>query len=275
MKISLAERRQRDHFVHADPGADEIDAHHDGAEYALGRAARDAEDIGQIAVHLEDQAVMVPRDAGPEPHPAGAADNGADDDHADPQHDEAEDEREDRKFSLFVCVIAVAQGIGVDIGNHHQPDNDQAGEDHARHPGIEVDQHLLQAQEVPGRLGRIHGQRGIGRLFERRVQGDRPDHQDDCDDDGGQELDAQQIGPDVHFLGPTGLPGLGLAVVRLGQRRIGLKLADQPVVGERLAQTVPGVERHDEKQQHDGDVVRRAEYGPKLVKIHVNPVAGG
>ena len=99
------------------------------------------------------------------------------------------------------------------------------GNDHARHPGIEVHQHLLQPQEVPGRFGGIHGQRGIGRFFERRIQRDRPDHQDDGDDDGRQKLDAQQVRPDVHFLRPAGLPWLDLAMVRLGQRRVGFKLA--------------------------------------------------
>src|ERR1039458_6598772 len=75
--------------------------------------------------------------------------------------------------------------------------------------------------------------------------------------------------------GDSSLPAPGRAQARrsagrLRQGRSGLKLADQPVVGERLAERVPGVERPHEKQQHDGDVVRRAEYRPKLVKIHKN-----
>ena len=65
-----------------------------------------------------------------------------------------------------------------------------------------------------------------------------------------------------------GLNGCDLAMVRLGHRRIGFELRDQAVVGERLAQPVPGIERHHEQQQHDRDVVRSAEDGPELMKIH-------
>ncbi len=43
------------------------------------------------------------------------------DDHRDPQHDEAEDEGPDGKLALVPGVVAVAQRVGVDVGNHHQP----------------------------------------------------------------------------------------------------------------------------------------------------------
>ena len=57
-------------------------------------------------------------------------------------------------------------------------------------------------------------------------------------------------------------------MVRLGHRRIGFELRDQAVVGERLPQAVPGVERNHEQQEHDRNVVRRADDRPELMKIH-------
>ena len=75
--------------------------------------------------------------------------------------------------------------------------------------------------------------------------------------DRRQKLDAQQVRPDVDFARPLRPPRLRLAVVRLGHFGIGLELRDQPVVGERLPQSVPRVEGNHEQQQHDGDVVRR------------------
>src|ERR1039458_1343382 len=65
----------------------------------------------------------------------------------------------------------------------------------------------------------------------------------DGDDDGRQKLDAQQIRPDVDFARPFGPPGLRLAMQRFGHLGVGFQLRNQPVVGERLPQAVPRVER--------------------------------
>ena len=170
---------------------------------------------------------MIPCLAGPEPLPSGAANECADDDHRDPENDEAEKKRPDREFALLPGVIAAAQRIGVYIRNHHQADDDHGRHDDAGNPRIEIDEHLLQAEEVPRRFGRIHRQVGIGGLFQWRIQRDRPDHQNDSDDDRGQKLDAQQERPDMDFFLPSGLEGPGLAMVCFGHRGIGFELLNQ------------------------------------------------
>jgi hypothetical protein len=53
-------------------------------------------------------------------------------------------------------------------------------------------------------------------------------------------------------------------MMRFRQSRIGFELGDQPIVGEGLAQSVPGVERDNKEQQNDGDVVRGGEDCPEL-----------
>src|ERR1051326_2668602 len=70
-------------------------------------------------------------------------------------------------------------------------------------------QHRL-PQEIPRSLGRIHREVRIRWLFERRIQCDRPDHQNNRDDDGRQKFDAQKKWPDVNFLGPARLERPGL-----------------------------------------------------------------
>ena len=142
--------------------------------------------------------------------------------------------------------------------------------DHARDPGIEVHQHFLQPQKVPGSLGWIHGQVGIRRLFERRVQRDRPHHQNDGDDHGGKKFHAQQKGPDMDFLLPAGAEGPALAMVGLGHRRIGFQFADQFIVGLGLLPRQINVENEQRNQPYDGHIVRRRTYLPKLPPIHKN-----
>src|SRR5262249_7307887 len=153
-RIDLAaEWRQHNQLVDADPRGHEINAAHGGPEQILQQRILDAEDIRQIAIDFEDQAVMVPRHAGPETHPARTLDERADDDHDDPEDDESENEGPDGELTLLVSVVSVAKRVSVDVGHDHQPDDDEARHDHAGDPGIEVDQHLLESQEVPRRLG--------------------------------------------------------------------------------------------------------------------------
>src|SRR5260370_14440148 len=104
----------------------------------------------------------------------------------------------------------------MNIGDHHEAKDNQSWYDYAGDPGIEVNEHFLQAEEIPRSFGGVHGEVGVGGFFERRVQGDGPDHEDDGDYDGGEEFDAQKKRPDVNFSGPAGLERPGLAVVRLG-----------------------------------------------------------
>ena len=223
----------------------------------------------EIAIDFKHQTVVVPGLAGPEPHPAGAADEGTDDNHGNPQHDEAEAKGEDSNPALLEGVVAVAQRVGVHVGNGHQPDDDERGHDHAGDPGIEIDQHLLQAQEVPGGLGRVHGQVGVGRFFQRGVQGDGPDHEDDGNNQGNQKLHPHQVGPDVDFLFPARFPRLGFAVMGLGLLRVGFQFCNQAVVGDRLPQAVPGIEGNQEQDGHNRDVVRSGGNFPELVPVHL------
>src|SRR6266850_2515818 len=141
-------------------------ADYNGAENAFAPIRSDAENVRQVDVDLIDEAVVIPRLPGPEPLPAGSANEGADEDHR------------------------------------------------------------------------------------------------------GQEFNAQQERPDVHFLRPSRLERPRFAVMRLGERRIAGELFDQYVIRMRL---LPG-QVHVEGQQRDhGDdrnVVRGGEDFPKLLPIH-------
>src|SRR5579864_1370039 len=254
--------------IHQASAEQVVAAYDNRAENALAQVRRDAEDVRQVAIHLVDEAVVVPRLAGPEPLPSRAANKRADDDHRDPEDDEAEQKRPDREPALLPCVIAAAERVGVDVGNYHQTNDDHRGHHDAGDPGIEIDEHLLQAEEVPGSLGRIHCQVRIGGFFEWRVEGDRPDHQDDGDDDRGEKFDAKEEWPDVYFFGPARFERPGLAMVRLGHRRIGFKLLDENVVGVRLLPREVDVESEQRNQAHNRDVVGgRADF-PKLSPVH-------
>src|ERR1019366_1221081 len=67
-------------------------AHHHQSEDCLDPVGSNSEKVRQIAVHLVDEPVVVPRLSGPEPLPSRAANKGPDDDHRNPQHDKTEQE---------------------------------------------------------------------------------------------------------------------------------------------------------------------------------------
>src|SRR4051812_43780071 len=157
--VDLAvERGPRNQLMDQNSRTYAVGADDDGAENDLADAPGDSEDIWKIAIDFEDQPVVIPGGPRPEPHPARTTDQGADHDHGDPEDDEAEDKGPDGKLALPVGVIAVAQRIGIDVRNDHQADDDQRRHDNACHPRIEVDEHLLEAEEIPGRLGGVHGE---------------------------------------------------------------------------------------------------------------------
>src|SRR6266404_4328794 len=184
-------------------------------EDGFAQVGRNAENVRQIAIDLVDLAVVIPGLPGPEPLPAGTADEGADGDHRYPENDEAEEERADFELALLPGVIAGAERISVYVRNDHQSKNNECRHDHAGNPRVEVDQHFLKAEEIPRRLGGVHGEVRVRGFLERRIQRDGPHHQDDGDDDGGQEFDAEKERPDVDFFLPAGLEGPRFAVVRL------------------------------------------------------------
>src|SRR5690242_19235442 len=84
-RVDLAiERRPGDQLVAEDRRGHGIDTGYDSAEDDLTDLAVNAEDVGQVAIDLEDQPVVIPRHSRPKPHPPRTADESADHDHRDP-----------------------------------------------------------------------------------------------------------------------------------------------------------------------------------------------
>src|SRR5271155_534465 len=98
--------------------------------------------------------------------PVRPAEERAEEDEDDPEHEEAVLKGDISEPALLDREVAVARLVGVDIGHGHEPDDDHAGEHDAGHPGVEVDEHLLEAEEVPGSLRRVGGDGGACRLLE-------------------------------------------------------------------------------------------------------------
>ncbi len=72
----------------------------------------------------------------------------------------------DGKLALLPGVIARSERVRINIRNDHQTKDDERRHDHAGNPRIEVHQHFLQPEEVPGGFCRVHSQVGIGRFFQ-------------------------------------------------------------------------------------------------------------
>src|SRR5207245_8554431 len=70
------------------------------SEDALRPVGSDAEDVGQVAVHLVNEAVVIPGLPRPEPLPARAATEGSDENHGDQWDDEAEKKSADGKLTF-------------------------------------------------------------------------------------------------------------------------------------------------------------------------------
>src|ERR1700722_18141107 len=107
----------------------------------------DADHLIEVPVDGVIHAFSVPGLTRPKPHPTGTANERTDHDHQHPQADKSEEKRPNGKFPLLVGVVAVAEWICVDVWNDHQADDNQRRHHHARYPGVEVDQHLLKAEE--------------------------------------------------------------------------------------------------------------------------------
>src|SRR5882762_1839644 len=228
---------------HAADGEEAAD--NDRAEDAFTPIRSDSEKIRQVAVHLIDETVVIPGLPRPEPLPSGTANKSANENHGDPQDDEAKEKCSNCEFALLPRVVPGAERVGINIRNHHEAKDDQCGHDHAGDPGVEVDEHLLEAQEIP------RGLRGV-----------------DGDDDGGQKFDAQEKGPDVNFFRPAGLERPRLTVMRLRQRCVSSELIDQDVIGTRLLPGEVNVKRQERNHGNDRNVVRGGENFPKLFPIH-------
>ena len=119
----------------------------------------DPEDVREVDVVQRDQLVQVPELVRAEEVPVRPAEERAQQDQDDPEHEEAVLERDVGELALVDRVVAVARLVGVDVGHRHQADDDQARQHDAGHPRVEVDEHLLEAEEVPGGLRRVRGRR--------------------------------------------------------------------------------------------------------------------
>ena len=189
---------------HAHVEEDKQDAGQLAHQHVAGQAAcpaLDPEVLGEVDVVQRFQLVQVPVLVGAEEVPVGAAQERAQHHEQHPQDQEAEQEQRDLELALLEGEVAVALGVHVDVRDGHEAHDDQAGEHHARQPGIEVDQHLLQPQEVPGRLGGVGRARGVGRLLDGRRQRQAPDHQHDHADDHAEHLGVDEVRPDPGLLG--------------------------------------------------------------------------
>ena len=106
----------------------------------------DPEDVREVDVVERDQLVDVPVFVGAEEVPVRPAEERPQQDQDDPEHEEAVLERDVGELALVDRVVAVALLVGVDVGHRHQADDDHASAARRRHPGVEVDEHLLEAR---------------------------------------------------------------------------------------------------------------------------------
>src|SRR5438552_3821564 len=79
--------------------------------------------------------------------PVGAAEDGAQHDQRHPQDDEAEQEGDDGELALVEGVVAGALRVEVDVGDGDEADDNHGRQHDAGHPGVVVDEHLLQTEE--------------------------------------------------------------------------------------------------------------------------------
>ena len=126
--------------------------------------------------------------------------------------------------------------------------------------GVVVDEHFLQAQEVPGRLGRV-GRLGAGSgFFQRRFEHDAPHDQQRGDRDHADQFAVDQIRPDQHLL--------VLVVLEHRQRTLAVPLGQPPVVFDGLREVEPGEAADQVQQRHDRHVVGLADDLPEVVIGH-------
>ena len=178
--------------------------------------------------------------------PVGASQERAEDDHPDPQRQEAEHEGDDRELPLIERVIAVSQLVEVDVRDGHHSAENHARKHDARQPRIVVDQHFLQAQEVPRSLRRIRRLHGRGGLFQRSLQCNAPENQERRHRDHADHFGVDEVRPRQHFFVVLGF-----------DRRPALSGAAIILVGS--VEEEPCEETDDEQHRHDRHVVRLAD----------------
>jgi hypothetical protein len=89
-----------------------------GFAYAAG-----SNPVVKIDVFIENDSVVIPCLTGPEPNPAGAANESSNHDQQD-LHQESPGKHANSKAALFEGVVTVTQWIRIDVGKHHQAHHD-------------------------------------------------------------------------------------------------------------------------------------------------------
>src|SRR5262249_19692874 len=111
--------------------------------------------IRKVLIRESLDPMRIPRFPRPEPVPPRTAQEGADNNRRNPQDLEAEQKSEDLVLPFLERVIAIPSGINVNVGNHHQANDDKRWRHDTGVPGIEKNQDFLQSEEVPRSLRRI------------------------------------------------------------------------------------------------------------------------
>ncbi len=203
----------------------------------------DPNDLREIYVDQGFDLGDIPEFIGAKEVPVRPPEEGTDDDQLAPEHHEPEEENDDLASPLLEGVVAVSLRVGVDIGNGHQADDDEPRQHDARHPRIEVDEHLLKTEEVPRRLRGIGSHRRVGRFFQWSLESNRPDDEHHAEDDHADELGKHEIRPgedlvlDFALLEPRGT------------------LILEVVVAPGFVESQPEEVPHQENHHHDGHVV--------------------
>jgi len=112
-----------------------------------------------------------------------------------PEHEVHRHER-DGELAVLGCLGRVL----VDVWRHHQEEQADSRDGHACHHRVEHGEHLLEAQEVPRRLGWVGGLVEVGQVQQGSVHEDREQQREQGDCQCRQELGYQQVGPDVHLV---------------------------------------------------------------------------
>src|SRR5688500_2455217 len=228
--------------------AEEPEVRHPGLEDL------DPDDLGQVDVVQRHELVDVPELVGSEEVPVRAAQERAEHDQDAPEDEEADEEDRDLPFPLPEREVTVPFRVRVDVGDGHEPDDDERRQDDARHPRVVVDEDLLEPEEVPGRLRRVGRVARVRRLLERRLQHDRPHDHHGHDDDEADELDVNEVRPGEDLLG---------RVLALDRRA---PLRDALVVLVGLVHRPPEEEADEEDHPDDRDVVGQRRH---LVEVRI------
>src|SRR6202041_2822907 len=85
-----------------------------------------------------------------------------------------------------------------------------------------------------------------------------------------QEFHAHQVRPGMNFAVPLRIPGLRLAVSRLGGLRVTFENGDQFVVRNSLPDRIPDVKGNKKEQRHNRHVVRRRRNFPNLAPVETH-----